>query len=224
MKVCSIEGCGKKHYGQGLCAAHYQKFRKYGSPYFSIHKRFKPLPDGAKVCSTCEVLKDKTEYHFRKDTKTLTGQCKACKAAKVNRDRRNKLARTRRENSTPEEKEKLNSYGRAKYEELKMTPTKFEARADRNYFSKIKRMFGISKEEYIQLFDSQRGRCDICGAKPADRSHLGVDHNHASGQIRGLLCSLCNLAVGNVKDSPEIGRKLVSYIEKHLKLSASKDC
>lgn len=79
------------------------------------------------------------------------------------------------------------------------------------------RLYGLSLKDYDMLLLAQKGVCAICG-KPetsSKRKNLSVDHCHTTGKIRGLLCSPCNLAVGNVNESPEIARKLVSYIEKH---------
>lgn len=45
------------------------------------------------------------------------------------------------------------------------------------------------------LEELQQGRCGICGREDLTR-RLAVDHDHASGMIRGLLCIRCNLAEG----------------------------
>jgi hypothetical protein len=42
---------------------------------------------------------------------------------------------------------------------------------------------------------------------------LSVDHNHATGEIRGLLCQACNHAIGKFKDKPELCRKAADYLE-----------
>src|ERR1035437_4505507 len=53
------------------------------------------------------------------------------------------------------------------------------------------------------------GICEGCGAPATHR-----DHDHASGRIRGLLCSPCNLAVGHLRDNPDTAAKLSEYLRR----------
>ena len=76
----------------------------------------------------------------------------------------------------------------------------------------LQKNYGITAEEYDALFEAQGGVCAICGSPPTKRL-LDTDHCHATGRIRGLLCSPCNVAVGMVKEDPKIVRALLSYIE-----------
>lgn len=73
--------------------------------------------------------------------------------------------------------------------------------------------YGITPEERDAMLEAQGGVCKICGgAKP---SKLGwvVDHCHTKGQVRGILCNPCNLALGYVRDNVEIMRAMIRYIE-----------
>ncbi len=57
------------------------------------------------------------------------------------------------------------------------------------------------------------GPCWVCGELQGTRKYLhSIDHNHKTGEFRGILCSGCNTAIGLLKDSPEIGESLVQYI------------
>ena len=47
-------------------------------------------------------------------------------------------------------------------------------------------------EAYDRRFKQQKGRCAICLHPPKDSKRFAVDHNHATGKVRGLLCSVCN--------------------------------
>jgi hypothetical protein len=58
--------------------------------------------------------------------------------------------------------------------------------------------YGLTLEEYIKLFKDQDNKCAICG----EEKPLIVDHNHATGKVRGLLCYSCNTAIGLLKDDP----------------------
>lgn len=58
----------------------------------------------------------------------------------------------------------------------------------------MKRKYGIGLEEYNLLLESQDGKCAICRVEPKKLS-LSVDHDHDTGEVRGLLCPRCNRAV-----------------------------
>lgn len=69
--------------------------------------------------------------------------------------------------------------------------------------------YGLTMEAFDEMFQAQRGECLICQdvmSKPA------VDHCHASGKVRGLLCRKCNSALGLLKDCPETIRRAAEYL------------
>ncbi len=73
---------------------------------------------------------------------------------------------------------------------------------------------GISIEQFEQMLEQQNNECSICGKnftvavlKPS------VDHCHASGRIRGLLCQPCNVGLGWFRDDTEALTKAVEYLE-----------
>lgn len=72
--------------------------------------------------------------------------------------------------------------------------------------------YGISPAEYAALLHEQMGVCAVCKELNADGKSLCVDHDHETGQIRGLLCKPCNLALGNANDSPERLEALAVYL------------
>ena len=69
---------------------------------------------------------------------------------------------------------------------------------------------GFSSQDYDALLLKQGGACAVCGRQA--KRHLHVDHDHATGNVRGLLCGDCNTALGHLHDSPEIIRRLLQYI------------
>ena len=77
---------------------------------------------------------------------------------------------------------------------------------------RLKRNFGITLEEYNKIFDAQGGKCAVCKEYQQGKM-LAVDHNHITGKNRGLLCQLCNTALGSLKDSQEIIKSLLVYVE-----------
>ena len=76
----------------------------------------------------------------------------------------------------------------------------------------IKRKYGISLAEYDCILVSQDGACKICRRIPADKP-LQVDHDHATGKIRGLLCFRCNAALGLLGEDSETTKNLLEYIQ-----------
>jgi hypothetical protein len=82
----------------------------------------------------------------------------------------------------------------------------------------LKKKFGITSDQYDEMHSRQSGVCLICSQPETsmrkDRLRkLSVDHDHATGKIRGLLCSECNIGIGKFKDSPDLLRKAASYLE-----------
>ncbi len=72
-------------------------------------------------------------------------------------------------------------------------------------FQSIERKYGMSKPSYLRMLKAQGGCCAICGGEPGGRYNIfNVDHDHNTGEIRGLLCNNCNLLIGLAKDNPDI--------------------
>lgn len=77
----------------------------------------------------------------------------------------------------------------------------------------VARRYGLLPGQYEKLFAAQGGRCAICGNRPG-RKRLAVDHDHVTGEVRGLLCYRENkLVLGGAKDSLTILRRAVAYLE-----------
>jgi hypothetical protein len=70
--------------------------------------------------------------------------------------------------------------------------------------------YGISPVEYDTLFQNQGGRCAIC--REESEKPLYVDHNHKTGEVRGLLCTKCNPALGLFNDSIIILENAINYL------------
>lgn len=82
---------------------------------------------------------------------------------------------------------------------------------------RLRRKYGITEARYQEMVASQGGRCACCGEEfqndvPASRAC--VDHNHATGAVRDVLCGRCNLAAGNVLDSSRRAMQVVTYLQK----------
>jgi hypothetical protein len=71
------------------------------------------------------------------------------------------------------------------------------------------RKYGLSPIQFSLLRVGQQNQCAIC-EKQMDSPH--VDHNHQTGEIRGLLCSFCNCGLGYFRDNPQSLRRAIDYL------------
>jgi hypothetical protein len=115
--------------------------------------------------------------------------------------------------------DKVRAYQARRYqnhrEELKKRSNDWrKANSEKVHLAKIKRKFGITEEQYNFLRISQNDKCAICN-NGGSYQRLGVDHNHKTGQIRGLLCAQCNAGIGNLKDSIELLENSIKYLKKY---------
>ena len=83
--------------------------------------------------------------------------------------------------------------------------------SDRNNY--YKRTYGITAEDYDEMYSEQEGCCAICGIHQSDDSRrFCVDHCHHTGQVRGLLCNNCNNGIGKLKDNYDILYRAADYL------------
>lgn len=81
-----------------------------------------------------------------------------------------------------------------------------------NRATRYKREYGITIEEYEVLFERQNGACAIC--KQPQNTALCVDHDHFTGDVRGLLCTACNRGLGLLGDTIEDIENAFDYLKK----------
>ena len=90
--------------------------------------------------------------------------------------------------------------------------------ADKRYSYWLKRKYGITYEDYLELLQRQDYSCKICHSKDAGgKGRFHVDHCHTDGHVRGLLCAMCNLMLGKVKDDISILLSAVKYLQENSK-------
>jgi hypothetical protein len=70
--------------------------------------------------------------------------------------------------------------------------------------------YGLTPEDYAKRLDDQGGRCAVCNGIEQTGRALAIDHDHATGEVRGLLCGRCNTALGLLGDDPT---RLASALE-----------
>jgi hypothetical protein len=130
------------------------------------------------------------EYHSRPEVK-----------AKLN-------ARLKASRSTPEGKIKFKSYFKSYYYSKK---GKAQDKA-----RKLRCNFNIILEQYNEMFTKQDGCCAICKKPQVEfKRAFAVDHDHKTGEIRGLLCSKCNITLGNSNDDVAILEQAIQYLNQY---------
>lgn len=159
-----------------------------------------------KPCSKCKRTLPTSEFYKRtaKEVETrkdgLQSACKSC-MKEIKRKHREDPAKRANER-------RLARLARVK------DPVKARQN-DRRY--NLKALCGISVEDYDRLFAFQHGLCAVCG-KPESAvlngrlKRLAVDHCHEGGQVRGLLCSRCNTAIGLMNDDVDVLEKAQCYL------------
>jgi hypothetical protein len=82
--------------------------------------------------------------------------------------------------------------------------------AYRDWYLRTK--YGLTQGEFEAMLASQGGLCAICSLPMGTPK---IDHNHDTGEVRGLLCSPCNTGIGHLKDSPEVLFAAYQYVSTH---------
>lgn len=148
------------------------------------------------VCKACDTFKPFSEY--RKSSRFKDGHLSRCTDC-INAAQREYYSRNK-----DRIKAKEREY-RAKED-----PT---LRRERHLSATLKRVYGISKDEFYVMLKSQHGCCKIC-QKVLKRGPGGasVDHCHKTGYVRGILCQKCNAGLGMFEDTPEFLIAAAAYL------------
>lgn len=91
---------------------------------------------------------------------------------------------------------------------------------DRQLLGKRRSLYGLTQEQFEDIYKNQKGLCYICeevldlDRKGCDKRKCVVDHDHNTGEIRGLLCRLCNQGLGLFKDNNKILERAIMYLRK----------
>lgn len=152
--------------------------------------------DETKLCACCAKRRPVADFLTSKGRETT--YCEKCREA--------------RRRSNRAHRERIGSAGtRAAHlmQKYKITTAEYDLlRAAQNYRCAV----CLTPEPEIRVV--LRGRPKLDGSRTSEPFRLVVDHCHASGRIRGLLCPNCNTAVGMLQESPELIRAALSYVER----------
>lgn len=153
-----------------------------------------------KICKVCKQEKPIGEFNVHYGKRDLhRNECRVCQG---------EMSKIHYE----EVKDEWNARRRSAEGKIKERPMRHNCH--------LKKTFGITRSDYFVMFNHQGGRCAICRTdKPSGSGkkteHFAVDHDHETGKVRMLLCSFCNVGLGNFKDSPDLLRKAAEYVEHH---------
>ena len=149
------------------------------------------IVDGMKICYRCGINKPVSQYYTVTKGSTDIGSC--CKECDNERGR---------------------EY-RQKHPEVYQNY--YHRNRPRIQAKERRERYGLDSDQFNELLRSQNGKCAICfSSESGGRNNTWhVDHDHATGIVRGLLCAGCNVGLGNFKDIPERMRLAAAYLEKH---------
>ena len=138
-----------------------------------------------KICTRCEIEKPLSEYPNRggKQTHLLKSHCKKCRYKEHNGW-------------------------------IKENPDRIAGYREKDVWTLTKRCarYGIDPEQLANKYEKQDKCCAICGTEIL-LENSAIDHNHQTGEFRGILCKLCNRALGMFRDSTKVLLNAVEYLE-----------
>lgn len=162
-----------------------------------------------RFCTLCSQKFLKTE------AKPGSGHCPACRKAKDREYYQNDKQKwkDREKKARAEDLEKIRKKNRESASRHRTNPhnTIDERR--------LKKKFGITLDQFHAMIDHQDNKCAICGNGPVGRARKGgavrlhIDHCHATGKVRGLLCYKCNTGLGVFEDNPKYLAEAIRYLE-----------
>lgn len=108
--------------------------------------------------------------------------------------------------------EEVQSYNVAYLRDYAKQPRVKQARWERH----LRENYQLTPEQFNALWVKQNGQCAICEIhlmpKGRKLDAVTIDHNHDTGEVRGLLCRSCNHGIGHLKDDPKVLRKAAEYL------------
>ena len=160
-----------------------------------------------KKCTKCGVEQALTEYYKASGTRDgLRGDCKSCFKARA----KARYPEVREQAVARAKKWREDNVDRFRENQRRMREKpEFKARAREYHLTKN---YDLTLAQYDEMLEAQGGVCAICGAPPRDDISLHVDHDHATGAIRGLTCFRCNNALGDLGDDADRLLRAIEYL------------
>jgi hypothetical protein len=180
-----------------------------------------------RICTKCGHQKPLTEFGPHAHGKYgRQSKCRACYATYMAAHRAKWAATHPAENQRAKRewrernREAESAERRARWKE---DPTRNKAWRERNkekvadygYAHLLKKKYGMTLEGYRSMVAAQGGCCAICREAVDGRRRFHLDHDHATNNVRALLCRACNHMLGNAKDNPRRLMAAIDYLVAH---------
>jgi hypothetical protein len=182
-----------------------------------------------KVCTKCGEEKDLLQFDVHRLGKR-SAECKAC--SKI---RHAALAQKNKDSFVFPDKSGMKKVcSSCKVEKLGVEFSLSRRRSDgldnickscksvRTRDLECRKRYGLTKEEVDFIF-SRNPCCNICGNIFNSSVVPNLDHDHKTGKVRGVLCHLCNSALGFLEDSPDTIRSAIEYLRAFQDRQSSSD-
>jgi len=171
----------------------------------SLSSSGKPPESGELRCSRCKQSKPMEMFAATSQPKCRRRggrryACKECESQAAKQPHRRALA---------------NASTKKFLDNLKATNPDEYARRIRE--SNLRKNYSLGHEDYERMLADQHEKCAICGTSETNGrwNRFHIDHNHATGSVRGLLCHGCNVSIGHFKDDVTLLQNAINYISKH---------
>jgi hypothetical protein len=169
-----------------------------------------------KVCNRCKQEKPVLEFYKNAAKKDGIGSvCIPCGRAKgAEQTAKFKAYKAELKVSDPDKYAQLmRTLATEQREWQRKNPEKMAVRQRRYRYRQTG--LGVTADDYDAMLIKQGGLCAICRLRGEGKKRLHVDHCHSTGKIRGLLCFPCNFALGHYRDSIELHKAAIAYLEEH---------
>jgi len=225
--ICDAEGCDGRAITHGLCDKHRKRLARHGHinqtrpndwgdreshPLYAVwvqHRRYKTKHPLSKelhsdfwLFASSITERPSTNHHLRPIDESTP----------ISNDNYDWVESAIKNMTTDDKKAYTTQWLR---EDRKRDPDKYKDKS-------LMKQYGIGLDGYMSMLEDQNGLCKICNnpetalnpktKKPRD---LAVDHCHTTGNVRGLLCTKCNTALGNFKDDISLLEAAIVYLNKN---------
>lgn len=189
VRVCDVADCGIKHFALGFCSKHYARFKAHGDP----------LGGGASV----------RPFLTRDAAKEQGVDCQECTSCGKNYPLSHFRYRMRFESEFYERRcRTCNQEDNARWRRQNMQKSQELSQRYR-----VRSAYGADGLELLDRILAG-APCDACGAPAVEgRRRHHIDHDHSTGEVRGILCHGCNTALGLLEEDVERMQRLIRYID-----------